>query len=73
MNLEFVFVVNAIANIVCFVAGYYIAHRGVAGVKSDLADVAMDVRNIKARLTPGTPVSVVAVPPVVAPTPAVHG
>lgn len=37
------------------VLGYYLGHRGIAGVESDLQDVKTDIANIKGKLTP-TPV-----------------
>lgn len=67
MNFETILAINAVSNILCFVAGFYVSHRGLTGVKSDLADVGSDVKNIKARLTPGTTVSVVS--PAVVKTP----
>lgn len=51
MTLQTFLIINSISNIFCLVAGYYICHRGAQGVKSDLADVAMDVKNIKTKVT----------------------
>lgn len=46
MNLQTFLIVNTILNIFCFVSGYYISHRGIKGVYSDLDDVRMDVKNL---------------------------
>jgi len=52
MSLGMIFLLNGATNIFCFAAGYYLSHRGFVGVKSDLADVAMDVKNIKNKIKP---------------------
>lgn len=50
-----------IVEVLCLVSGlvgYYIGHRGLTGVQSDLNDVKQDIANVKGKLE-GTP-SVVA-------------
>lgn len=51
-----------LSNCLTGVSFYYLGHRGLAGVKSDLADVKMDLERLKLRFsTPVVPTPVVVV------------
>ncbi len=53
-----------IAMAVSFALGYYVGHRGLTGVQSDLSDIKQDIANVKGKLE-GIP-AVVQVTPSVA-------
>ncbi len=68
MDFESVLILNAVTNIACIVAGYYLGHRGFAGVALDLHNIKADVTGIKNKLTPITLTPVTVPSPVVSPT-----
>lgn len=39
----------------CFGGGYYLAHRGLAGIKSDLVDVKTDLESLRKHNVPLAP------------------
>jgi hypothetical protein len=40
-----------------FGAGYYLGHRGLAGVKSDLNDAKIDIEKLKVKTDPSAPIT----------------
>ena len=50
MSVQTFLIINSVSNILCFVAGYYISHRGLTGVKSDLQDIGSDVKHLQEKV-----------------------